>query len=547
MAETFKFKNSQLMRNKYSRLFLVILHSLFLTFTGFSEGSKELNTGCSTLSTNLYLCNNFTGQCSSTGGIRTQFATYNSAQSCDSQERLYFVTQTNEIVYMGFKGAPSTNAHIVFRIKDNLDNPVYIEQNLPTTGTGYISTIQKACNGPNQLLSPPANTGYDAISWTPPQAGTYYIEFSEKNSTGNFVYNQFDIDLFDITIYDPMTSLVKPGRLYCKSWQFSESSNFTGINYILSDDGIVTSAQFNNMDGGAWVQYANQTGCGTANWMEDRKSLWNEQALFPQYKVFLNSPDPDVFPIATTLGQIIPPDPTGDRFCDGHIEFIVNVDKGGNVEIDLSFLPDTYIPRVLTEIVHPGANTIIWDGLDGTIPSGVQVPNNVVISFTVKYINGLTNLPLYDVEGNTSGFLVQLVAPSGAAPFIFWDDSGICQYVNNTLDVCSNLTDGCPSPPTFPGCHKWPSSSGGWGDHNTINSWWYNVSSSQSYPTITQWRSPQQLVFIQQPPQEFCEGTSNVFLSVTADLNTEEYHWSYTGTGATINVPLWEWEKIPRL
>lgn len=55
-----------------------------------------------------------------------------------------------------------------------------------------------------------------------------------------------------------------------------------------------------------------------------------------------------------------------------------------------------------------GSNKITWDGKDG---SGVDVPNNVNIAFTISYINGLTNLPLYDVEGNSNGFLVNLIAP----------------------------------------------------------------------------------------------------------------------------------------
>ncbi len=520
------------MKVNYS-FFLLIL--LFLTSSLlFGEGSKQLNTGCiGNQSTDLYLCNNFTTHCNGSGGIRSQFAVYNSTQSAGVTDRLYFVTLANEVVYLGFKGTPSSG-HIVFRIMNDNGDITYPEQNLPTSGTGFISGLSNACNGPNQLLSPPANTGYDAIAWTPPLPGTYFIEFSQKNNSNNFIYDQFNIDLFDITIYNPVTSLVMPGRLYSKSWQFSESSNFTGQNYVMSDDGIVTSIQFNNMDGGAWVQYANQTGCGTTDWMEDRKSLYNFQAIFPQYKVFLNSPDPNVFPIATTLGQIIPPEPAGTRFCDGHIEFIVNVDKAANVEITLNFSPGTYVSRVLNQAVDVGANSIYWDGLDGTLPTGVPVPNNIVISFSVSYINGLTNLPLYDVEGNMSGFLVQLVAPAGAAPNIFWDDSKIWQHTPNSADVMTNVaTTGCPSPATFPGCHKWPSSGGGWGDHNTINSWWYTVSTSVTYAPISQWRNPGPLVF-NQSAQTICAGTNNVTFSVTPDVNTEQYIWNYTGTGATI-------------
>ncbi len=518
------------------RLLFTGISLLLLAFVvnGYSEGSKQLNTACITMSTNLYLCNDFTNHCNGTGGIRSQFAVYNATQSATPDNRLYFVTNSaDEVVLMGFqKGTTPNGTKIVFRIKDINDAVVYSEQDLPTASPGYIAFIPQACNGPNQTLPPPANTGYNAISWNPPSIGTFYIEFALKvTATGAYTNNQFNIDLFDITIYNTVTSEVKAGRLYSKSWQFSEASNFTGINYVLSDDGIVTSMQFNNMDGGAWIQYANQTGCGNSNWVTDRKSLYHQQALFPQYKVFLNSPDQDVFPIATTLGNIIPPDPYGERNCDGTVDFYVNVDKGGNVEIDLTFNPATYTPRVLSKVVAPGLNSVHWDGKDG---NNVNVPNNVSISFTVKYINGLTNLPLYDVEGNSSGLLVSLVAPAGAAPNVYWDDSNIWAHGANSADVKENYTTGgCPSTGGFPGCHKWPTS---WGDQNTINSWWYTVSTSASYPAISEWRSPQTLVYSVLAPS-LCAGATGVVISVIADPNTEEYHWSYTGTGIVTFLP----------
>lgn len=519
-----------------------LLLFLALSSIGFGEGTKELNINCTgNMITNLYLCNNFSTHCNNSG-YRNQFAVYDATQSTSDAEKLFFVTQANEVVYMGFQeGNTPNNTHIVFRIKNSAGTVVFAEQNMPTASPGYIANLTQACNGPNQTLPPPATSGYDALVFTPPAAGTYYIEFSLKsNSSGAYVSNQFDVDYFDLTVYNTSTSTVKLGRLYCKSWQFSalNSPYFTGQNYILSDDGIVTSIQFSQMQGGAWIQFANQTGCGITNWVNDRKSLFNQQALYPQYKVFLNSPDPNVFTIATTLGQIIPPDPYGVRHCDGTVDFIVNVDKAGNVQIDLTFTPSTYTTRTLGQAVVAGSNTIPWDGKDG---SGVNVPNNVLISFTVKYINGLTNLPLYDVEGNTQGFLVSLVAPPGNAPNVFWDDANIWNGTGssqagrgtNSLDVQSNVaTGGCATPATFPGCHKWPGTGNGWGNLNTINSWWYTVSTSTTYPTIAQWRSPQNLTWAV-GPQSVCAGTNGVSISVTPDPNTETYHWGYTGTGAT--------------
>ncbi|MCX6281374.1 MAG: gliding motility-associated C-terminal domain-containing protein [Bacteroidetes bacterium] len=518
-----------------------ILFLVSFSLGGYSEGSKQLNKGCLVFATYLYICNDFTNHCTDTNGIRSQFAAYDATHSAPDDSKLCFVTRANEVVYMGFNGSPSdtiTGLDIVYRICDSTGAVVYTEDYLPKASgsTGFITYLEQACEGPNQISS--TGTGYDAIEWTPPRPGTYYIEFSEKYD-GSFYYGRFLLGLLDITIYDNATSLVKPGRLYSKAWQCA-SIDFTGINFILSDDGIVTSAEFAGMNGGGWIQYANQTGCGNTNWVEDRKSLFNRQALFPQYKVFLSSPDPDVFPIATSLGQIIPPDPSGTRSCDGTIDYIVNVDKAGNVQIQLDFTPSTYITRVLNQVVIAGSNTIHWDGKDG---SGVEVPNNVVVALKVTYINGLTNLPLYDVEGSDNGILVSLVAPTGDPVKVYWDDSNIwngtctgCMAGRgpNTVDVKTNvLTGGCSDPIIYPpGCHKWPSAGRGWGNLNTINSWWYTVTTSSTYPSVTEWRSPKLLAFVG-GPLTACAGTTGVVISVNADPNTDDYHWGFTGTGVT--------------
>ena len=528
---------------KRSRLFIPAFTIIlaFISTGGYSEGSKELNKGCQSWSTFLYLCNDFTNHCTDTNGIRSQFAAYDSTHSAPDNSKLYFAARANETVYMGFYGSPTDTIpglDIVYRICDSTGAVVYAEDFLPKAAgtTGFIPGLDEACDGPNQVSS--TGNGYDAIEWTPPKPGTYYIEFSEKYN-GSFYIGRFWLYLFDITIYDNTTSSVKPGRLFSKAWQFA-SNAFKGINYILSDDGIVTSAEFDQMNGGGWIQYANQTGCGNTNWVDDRKSLFNQQALFPQYKIFMNSPDPDVFPIAASLGQIIPPDPAGTRNCDGTIDYIVNVDKAGNVQIQLDFTPATYISRVLNQVVSPGANTIHWDGKDG---SGIEVPNNVVVALEVTYINGLTNLPLYDVEGNDSGILVKLVAPTGDPLKVYWDDSNIwngtctgCMAGRgpNYEDVKTNvLTGGCAEPVIYPpGCHKWPLTGRGWGNLNTINAWWYTVTTSTTYPSITEWRSPKLLEFVD-GTLTACAGTTGVVISVNADPNTDEYHWGYTGTGVT--------------
>lgn len=519
--------------NRSFLLFILLTGSAFIQ----AEGTKELNTNF-IHSTELYMCNDFVNHCSSGAGIRSNFASYDATQSASDADRLYFVTMnTSEVVYMGFRGgginSPANPARrIVYRIKNLAGAIVQAEQNLPTAGTGYISTFNQALNGPNQLPSPPITTGYDAIVFTPPSPGTYYIEFTVRRNDNNNIYTgTFNLTMIDITVGNTVTHTAKPGRLYSKTWQFEENSSFYGKTYIFSDDGIVTSAQFSGMQGGHWIQYCNQTGCGSspATWLTNRKSRYHQQALFPQYKIFLNQPDPAVFPPATTLGQIIPPMPYGVQNCsNGHIQFHVNVDKAGNAELFLDF-PAPYVDRTLAQAVVVGNNIFEWDGLDGTTPTGLPVPNNTTIQFTVEYINGLTNLPLYDVEGNDYGFTIALVSPSGTTPAVYWDDTNIpsgTSLIN---------PPGCLSPP---GCHPWASSGsgGGFGDQNTMNTWWYNVSTVTAPATIVTHLGSQTLTFNQSPPQSFCPNTANVVFSVTPEINTTVYHWSYVPpAGVTIS------------
>ncbi len=520
------------MKHRFYLLYLLLSVFTFVSFHTSGEGTKELNNN-NQHSTVLYLCTDFAGHCSGTGGVRSQFAVYNGNLSSAETDRLYFqIKDPTEILYLGFKGgnlSANPPKKIVFRIKEKItDAVVFPEQDLPLSGTGFIGTFPQAVNGPNQLLGPP--TGYDAMIFTPPYAGIFFIEFAVRNtSTGSYWSGQFDIDIFDLTVASTAPPAAIPGRVFSKGWQFYEGAipggdNFFSKNYIISDDSIVTSAEFSNMDGGAWVQYCNQTGCGANNWIVSRKSLNNQQALFPQYKVFLNIPDPAVFPAATTLGQLVAPAPWGERNCnDGHILFHITVDKPGNVEITLTFSAP-YTSRSLNQPVVTGENLFDWDGLDG---SGTAIPNNSNISFTISYLNGLTNLPLYDVEGNSSGFTIGLVSPPGVTPLVYWDDTNITGPPPGIANFA-----GCMSPP---GCHTWSGSGGGWGDHNTINTWWYNVSTSTLPVSITEFRRPQNLNFNQLPPQDYCAGTNGITFSVAPDPNSDAYVWSFTGTGATIN------------
>ncbi len=498
-----------------------------------AEGSNEIYVNKANANTMLYLCNDFATQCAGTSGIRTQFAIYD----CGPRDRLYFEVQnTAERVYLGFNGDPGFGSTIRYRIRYIDGSVAQPETNLPTGGTGFISVIDEARAGPLQLGGA---GGYDAHIFFPADSGRYYIEFQRyDNSSGNVDLGSFEIELFDITIADSITNIVETGRVHSQGWQFIEGSGFGGWSrnsstfYVYSNDSIITSVEYEDMEGRAWIMFCNDRGCqNTGDFEEDRKSLESQQAYVPQYKIFLNEPDPDMFPPASTNGSIIPPMPWGETFCDsGVIIFHVTVDKPAAVEVLLD-IDDPYVDRVLPFNVVSGENLIPWDGNDG---AGTPVPNGVGINFRVSYINGLTHLPLYDIEGNEFGFRIQLINPPGPIPLVYWDDSNILG--DNGLPIGTINLTGCNSTAPNPGCHPWTTANNEeYGDLNTINTWWFSASTSTAPVSIVEKRSADSLIFDQTPPQEYCAGSYSLSFSVAPDVNTEEYHWNYTGTGATIN------------
>lgn len=499
------------------RINSLLLLFLLLYSSAFAEGTKELNAN-GMLSTGLSICTDISYHCIGANGTRSNFAAYGSMEA----DRLYFtVAGYNEVVFMGFKGETlSSNPprQIVFQVRDYTGFIVLPEQILPSSGTGYIYNFAQALSGPNQLIpSPGPYTGYDALVFTPPGPGNYYIEFALRTYGSNQLYpGTFKIDLFDITVGDPVNMIAKPGRLYSKSWQFSEVMRFYGTNYVMTDDGIIFSAAFSNMQSAIWSQNCNQFGCNNSgNWLFDRKSVYHQQSGLPQYKIFLNNPDPVVFPPVSSLGQIISPYPWGEENCNtGQITFHITVDKPGMIELLLNF-SNGYQPRTVVQTVTIGENTVIWDGMDG---SGLPVSNNTSVTFSAQFMNGLTNMPLCDVERNPAGFTISLVSPAGLQPATYWDDTNIPGGASNSIPP------GCISPP---GCHVWTGTGNGWGDLNTLNTWWYLPSSATIPSQITEFRVPRQMVLQQTPPYNYCLNTAGNVFSVVPDPNTEEYHWSY--------------------
>ena len=406
----------------------------------------------------------------------------------------------------------------MYRIKDPNGNIVVGPAALPLSGNGHIDTYTEAVNGPSGIVGA---SGYSSLVYNPLMTGDYYIEFNFSTGWGGSDRCKFRY--FDITV-STFNNLAIDGRVWSKAWQMTAddfNNPFWGTLFVYADDGVVTSIDFNGMEPFVFAVSCNPWGCyNTGNFIQDRRSV-NGNHTLTQYKIFLNDPDPVAYPTGT-LGTVVPPIVVTPS-CSGESTIQIEVTKAGNLDILLNLNPDPGVQPEDVQISQPvstGTNTIIWNGLNGL---NQPVPNGTTFDIFVTYINGLTNLPIYDVEQNPGGFIIELERPSGSVPPVFWDDILIGGGQN---------FDGCTFIPPSTGCHTFGSSVG---DTRTVNTWWYAVTSESPAVEFTELREPQSPGTIT-GISSLCPGTASLEYWVHLEPNSDSTIWSYSGTGATITV-----------
>lgn len=394
-----------------------------------------------------------------------QFAMYNAGDT----NRLYVtVCDTSERIYLGFNTA---NTGIKFRVRRPDGTFIYggaVGVTIPTSGNGYITSYAQAVAGPTPIVGA---GGYAPITIIPNMIGNYYIEF-DYNITGNGDGQQKDFELFDITV--GKSGIAKIGRVWSKAWLLTTrlfQNPYKGNMYVYSNDGITYKVEFNGIKPYVFTISANVSGCtNTGNPDADRASRIGNQ-IVPQYRVFLTDPDSVCFPTGS-YGNITSPTfidgCTPDSFC-----IVITVDKPGQVEVylELNGIPGHQsgtADKVIQANVVAGSNCVPWDGKDGL---GNYVASNTLIKITVKYNNGLTHMPMYDVERHPNGFIVKPVRPLKQAVALYWDDSTNLSFDGGTKNILVGCTD------TISGCHPWPyndlnEANTGFGNQRTINTWW---------------------------------------------------------------------------
>ncbi|WP_028981327.1 T9SS C-terminal target domain-containing protein [Sporocytophaga myxococcoides] len=373
------------------------------------------------------------------------------------------ICKAGEVIYFGFN---QPDEDVYFKLKSPDGTVVMGPTLIPASGAGFIANYNQAVAGPLQL----SVGGYNALSYTSLTDGDYYIEFNPVSPTTKTDSKRY-FDLFDITVADG--NKPKPGRLWSYTWDINTTAAdyaFNGKMYVLSTDSIVTSIDFNGIQPFGATISANSKGCtSTGIAINDRVSRVGN-VTYPEYKIFLNDPDPACYPTGTFGNFLQKPFISG---CDPDNRCInINVDKPGNIEVLLEINgQDGYQPnstdRIISASVQKGENCIKWNTRDG---NGDIVPPGASVEIELSYGNGITHLPLYDVEHHKNGYIVDLVRPIGPKPQLFWDDSQLKS--GTATDGLTNLI-GCTN---AGGCHQWKDR--GTDDcknecPETINTWWY--------------------------------------------------------------------------
>ncbi len=460
------------------------------------------------------------------GQARDPFAIYNGP--VDYRLYIHIADYTTEVIHFGL--GQSSSSAVNCRIHAPDGTPVWSGTTPTASQPGYINSYSEAIKGPS-VLDP---TGYSSLSVTPTTNGDYFMTFQVSNNSQR-VY-----DFFDITVVKTIpTPVAKLGRVFSKCWQIRNPGSgfptqyalFYGELFIYSPDGIITKLNPNGFEGRDFSVSCNQSGCFPvgpgmpAN--QARKSVAGVHT-YPQFPIFLNDPDIASYP-SGVLGQLVNNNPvvqTVTNCNDGNVEFIFEVTASGTMEIllELSALGPQYTDRLLATNVTQGWNTIIWDGYDGSAPP-ILIPSGSAFFFTGTYINGMTHLPIYDVENNASGFIVSLVRPAGPEPAFYWDDTSLPPL---TPGPAQNPPGGCIS--SVSPCHIWTNQGG---DQRTINTWWYVANITTSPVTITQIRKPPAPGPIT-GPASVCPGSTGNTYWINVEPSSTSYVWGYTGTGATI-------------
>ncbi|RMG59693.1 MAG: T9SS C-terminal target domain-containing protein, partial [Bacteroidetes bacterium] len=285
----------------------------------------------------------------------------------------------------------------------------------------------------------------------------------------------------------------------------------------------------------------------------DRRSQEGVFAMAPQHMVFLNDPDPDIWPSgsfgAVNAGSMELRRCDSTDYCiyveatqPGQIDVLIDLSDDNNGGTTGSYdanSADVIIAEVIPNTPNASGNYSVcvdWDGRDGT--GQLLDPGEVVDRMKIFFTQGVIHFPIFDAEFNVNGFTVENIRPEvpggTSLPLFFWDDSEISSPPTDPNDVDppdrpQTQLNGCQG-----NCRTWDYLSGsypyGYGNVNTLNTWWFT---NRSEVEITQVSIPDYVVIeIGEEMQFTCQGKPITLVGNVAYTsgNTVDCEWT-GGTG----------------
>ena len=275
------------------------------------------------------------------------------------------------------------------------------------------------------------------------------------------------------------------GRVFTNQYKsiIYQNGNTTSPKfYILAKDGFQYETDFNEVDPYGFSLFANSTGIidfqqqpiykslatedysmssSPATWMPGNFYLFDpQQKDFNSnitQKIFFNIPDANMPTSAQTMnlftGEVYSTwlynEPSSDALDITGFSFTALDDFGGNACFGANMTPgfggdltfnstiggtvtfsldlnqdgdfDDAVDRVIYGDAVPGANTLYWDGLDGT---GANIPfaSNFEINYKVEMKGGEVHIMFLDIENNTGGISFKRINGTAAPDNSFYYD-----------------------------------------------------------------------------------------------------------------------------
>ncbi|MEZ5039122.1 MAG: hypothetical protein R2828_04495 [Saprospiraceae bacterium] len=478
-------------------------------------------------------------------GAYGNFGAYNGPEN----SRLYFdIKDPNEVVYLGLtrayrqSGEPFSVGTYEFRIRRLSDGAIVHGPFSVNAFTENVSSWADAALGPKAITGQGYETTDARYVFDPDQAGKYFIEFKDVTVIGHW----------DITVAKDNQAI--NGRVYSTNWAFRTPTKtrempecvwdreFNGIIYSYTSDGFVSKIDFSNsgFQGLSFNVAFNRTGPGSTGNLElDRQSVpaQNLTSNSAEHLIFLNEPDIFLFPDGV-CGELS----VSTNFLCGDTEgycIPVDVTRPGQVEVILDFNQNgVYDPElgdvILIHDFEEGddfSTCIPWDGLkgDGT-PAGL----GDIVDLSVRYTQGVQHWALFDAEFLKQGFCVEVVRPvcnfGNSSNVLYWDDRNIPDSpgTNSPKDGragCECRTEGCRTftnfNPNIPNCDRIEDDiTTGYGDKNTLNTWWFASSKLNVFANIP-------IVAVQiEAEAEVCANTSTeIHVAINGTLQVATIAW----------------------